>query len=108
MQDRVGEVFNGTVSGVTHFGLFVTLDGLNVDGLVHVTELGNDYFHYDAVRHAMNGERTGKSYRLADRISIKVARVDLETTKIDFVLADETPRLPAPTSKSKTRQNRRS
>ncbi len=108
MQDRVGEVFNGTVSGVTHFGLFVTLDGLNVDGLVHVTELGNDYFHYDAVRHAMNGERTGKSYRLADRISIKVARVDLETTKIDFVLAEETPRLPAPTSKSKTRQNRRS
>ncbi len=92
MQDRVGEVFAGTVSGVTHFGLFVTLDGLNVDGLVHVTELGNDYFHFDPIRHAMNGERTGKSYRLADRITVKVARVDLETTKIDFVLvADEKP-----------------
>jgi ribonuclease R len=90
MQDRVGEVFAGTVSGVTHFGLFVTLDGLNVDGLVHVTELGNDYFHFDPIHHAMNGERTGKSYRLADRITVKVARVDLETTKIDFVLvADE-------------------
>ena len=88
MQDRVGETFDGTISGVTHFGLFVTLDGLNVDGLVHVTELGNDYFHFDAVHHAMNGERSGKSYRLADRIRIKVARVDLEATKIDFVLAD--------------------
>ncbi|MGH8314135.1 MAG: ribonuclease R [Steroidobacterales bacterium] len=89
MQDRVGEIFMGTVSGVTHFGLFVTLDGLNVDGLVHVTELGNDYFHYDAVRHAMNGERSGKVYRLADRIMVKVARVDLEATKIDFVLAGD-------------------
>jgi len=88
MQDRVGETFDGTISGVTHFGLFVTLDGLNVDGLVHVTELGNDYFHFDAVHHAMNGERSGKSYRLADRIKVKVARVDLDATKIDFVLAD--------------------
>jgi ribonuclease R len=88
MQDRIGEVFAGTVSGVTHFGLFVTLDGLNVDGLVHVTELGDDYFHFDPIRHAMNGERTGKSFRLADRITVKVARVDLETTKIDFVLVD--------------------
>ena len=88
MQDKIGEVFAGTVSGVTHFGLFVTLDGLNVDGLVHVTELGNDYFHFDPIRHAMNGERTGKSFRLADRITVKVARVDLEATKIDFVLVD--------------------
>ena len=103
MQDRVGEIFMGTVSGVTHFGLFVTLDGLNVDGLVHVTELGNDYFHYDAVRHAMNGERSGKIYRLADRIMVKVARVDLESTKIDFVLAgDEVAAGP----KKKTRQGR--
>ncbi len=88
MQDRVGEVFTGTVSGVTHFGMFVTLDGLNIDGLVHVTELGNDYFHFDAVHHSLNGERSGKRFRLADRITVKVARVDLETTKIDFVLAD--------------------
>ncbi|HEY7944724.1 MAG TPA: VacB/RNase II family 3'-5' exoribonuclease, partial [Casimicrobiaceae bacterium] len=104
MQDRVGEVFMGTVSGVTHFGLFVTLDGLNVDGLVHVTELGNDYFHYDAVRHAMNGERSGKVYRLADRLMVKVARVDLEATKIDFVLAGD---VAAPEPKKKTRQGRK-
>jgi ribonuclease R len=88
MQDRVGEIFEGTISGATHFGIFVTLDGLNVDGLVHVTELGNDYFHFDATRHALTGERSGKVFRLADRVTVKVARVDLETTKIDFALAD--------------------
>jgi ribonuclease R len=105
MQDRVGETFDGTISGVTHFGLFVTLDGLNVDGLVHVTELGNDYFHFDAVHHAMNGERSGRSYRLADRIKVKVARVDLEATKIDFVLADVSVS-PAAKAAKKTRQGR--
>jgi ribonuclease R len=105
MQDRVGEVFAGTISGVTHFGLFVTLDGLNVDGLVHVTELGNDYFHFDATRHAMTGERTGKSYRLADRIKVKAARVDLEATKIDFVLAAETA-VRAASAPKKTRQGK--
>ena len=91
MQDRVGETFDGTVSGVTHFGLFVTLDGLNIDGLVHVTELGSDYFHFDAIHHALVGERSGKTWRLADRITVKVARVDLEQTKIDFVLPDAPP-----------------
>jgi ribonuclease R len=88
MQDRVGETFAGTISGVVHFGVFVTLDEINVDGLVHVTELGNDYFHFDAVRHALIGERTRTQWRLADRIIVRVARVDLERTKIDFVLAD--------------------
>ena len=90
MQDRIGETFSGTVSGVTHFGLFVTLDGLNIDGLVHVTELGNDYFHFDPIRHALSGERSGRSYRLADRIAVKVARVDLEQARIDFVPDGET------------------
>jgi ribonuclease R len=93
MQDRVGETCAGTVSGVTHFGLFVTLDGLNIDGLVHITELGSDYFHFDPVHHALIGERSGKTWRLADRLTVKVARVDLEQTKIDFVLAeDNTPK----------------
>jgi ribonuclease R len=95
MQDRVGETFAGTVSGVTHFGLFVTLDGLNIDGLVHVTELGSDYFHFDAIHHSLIGERSGKTWRLADRIVVKVARVDLEQTKIDFVLADAPPPIAA-------------
>jgi ribonuclease R len=89
MQDKIGETFDGTVTGVTHFGLFVTLDGLNVDGLLHVTELGNDYFHFDAVHHAMRGERSGIVYRLADRIRVKVVRVDLDQTRIDFARADD-------------------
>ena len=88
MQDKIGEVFEGTVAGVTSFGLFVALDGVYVEGLVHVTELGNDYFQYDKARHEMAGERTGVRYRLGDRLTIKVVRVDLETTKIDFTLVN--------------------
>ena len=79
MQDKVGETFDGTISGVTSFGIFVTLDDLNIDGLVHVTELGRDYFHFDPARHAMIGERSGRSFQLAGRVRVKVARVDLET-----------------------------
>ena len=86
MQDKVGEVFEGTIAGVTAFGVFVALDGVYVEGLVHVTELGNDYFNYDKARHEMLGERTGVRFRLGDRLTIKVARVDLETSKIDFTL----------------------
>ena len=89
MQDKVGESFEGTVSGVTSFGLFVALDGIYVEGLVHVTELGNDYFQYDKARHAMVGERTRVQYRLGDRLRVKVSRVDLETTRIDFTLDNE-------------------
>jgi ribonuclease R len=91
MQDHVGEEFDGTISGVTSFGLFVTLDGLAIDGLVHITELGRDYFHFDAARHALVGERSGVGYQLAGRIRVKVARVDLEQAKIDFVLGDQQP-----------------
>ncbi|MBC7786268.1 MAG: ribonuclease R [Methylophilaceae bacterium] len=87
MQDKLGEIYDGTVAGVTGFGLFVALDGVYVEGLLHVTELGNDYFNFDKARHEMSGERTGVKYRLGDRLTVKVARVDLETSKIDFVLA---------------------
>ncbi len=100
MQDKVGESFDGTISGVTSFGLFVTLDGLNIDGLVHVTELGRDYFHFDAGRHAMIGERSGRIFQLAGRIRVTVARVDLETAKIDFTLADDPGALPDTGSKA--------
>lgn len=86
MQDKIGEEFEGTVAGVTSFGVFVALDGVYVEGLVHVTELGNDYFNYDKARHEMVGERTGVRFRLGDRLTVKVARVDLETSKIDFSL----------------------
>ena len=86
MQDKVGETFEGTISGVASFGIFVTLDGLNVDGLVHVTELPRDYFRYDPMRHSLTGERSGLAFRLADRV--RRARVDLEQARIDFTLAD--------------------
>lgn len=89
MQDKVGETFNGTVAGVTSFGLFVALDEVYVEGLLHVTELGNDYFNFDNMRHEMAGERTGVRYRLGDRLRVKLARVDMESSKIDFVLAPD-------------------
>jgi ribonuclease R len=87
MQDRVGETFEGSVSGVAAFGVFVALDGVYVEGLVHVSDLGSDYFHYDASKHHLLGERTGKRYRLGDRLRVRVARVSLETSRIDFTLA---------------------
>ncbi len=88
MQDHVGGVYEGTITGVTAFGLFVMLDNYYVDGLLHISELGRDYFRYEANRHLLLGERTGKRYRLADRIKVKLVRVDLETRKIDLVPAD--------------------
>jgi ribonuclease R len=87
MRDHVGRVFAGTITGVAPFGLFVTLDDYFVDGLVHISELGRDYFQYDAPRHVLLGERTGKRFRLADRMKVKLVRVDLDTRKIDLVPA---------------------
>ena len=90
MRDHLGSVFDGTISSVTGFGLFVALDDLYVEGLVHVSELGADYYHFDPAKHQMLGERTGKRYRLGDRVRVKVVRVDMESTKIDFVLEADT------------------
>jgi ribonuclease R len=87
MQEHVGSVFEGRVTGVTAFGLFVTLDAYYVDGLVHISELGRDYFRYDAARHLLLGERTGRRFRLADPMQVRLVRVDLERRKIDFVPA---------------------
>jgi ribonuclease R len=87
MQDKLGEEFTGVITGVTTFGIFVQLDELYVEGLVHVTELGTDYFQYDDARHELRGERTGKRYQLTDRVSVQVVRVDLESRKIDLRLA---------------------
>lgn len=89
MKNRLGEEFAGTISGVTGFGIFVTLDDVFVEGLVHISELGQDYFHFDNQKHQIVGERTRKKYQLADRVNIKVVRVDIETSKIDFSLVSE-------------------
>jgi ribonuclease R len=88
MQDHVGGTYEGRVTGVTSFGLFVMLDDYFVDGLVHISELGRDYFRFEPTRHMLLGERTGKRYRLADRLKVKLVRVDLETRKIDLVPAE--------------------
>lgn len=84
MRDRLGEEYGGTISSVTSFGLFVQLDELYVEGLVHITELGGEYFRYDDVRHELRGERTGVRYAVGGRIRVQVSRVDLDGRRIDF------------------------
>ncbi len=87
MQDRIGEVFDGTISGVAGFGVFVALDSVYVEGMIHISELGSDYFQFDQARHLLLGERTGKRYRLGDRLRVKLVRVDLELSRLDFLPA---------------------
>jgi ribonuclease R len=89
MQDRIGEEFAGSVSAVTSFGIFVALDDVFIEGLVHISDLGSDYFHYDDAKHQLVGERTGRRFRLADRVRVQLVRVDMESSKIDFRLAEE-------------------
>ena len=88
MQDRVGEEFIGSVSSVVPFGLFIALDDIFIEGLLHISDLGSDYFHYDETRHALMGERTGKQFRLSDRVKVQLVRVDMATSKIDFRLVE--------------------
>ncbi|MBK1649751.1 ribonuclease R [Rhabdochromatium marinum] len=87
MRDKLGEEFNGTITSVQGFGLFVELDEVYVDGLVHITALDNDFYHFDPIGHRLNGARTGQVYRLGDRLRVRVAAVNLDERKIDFVLA---------------------
>ena len=84
MRDKLGQTFRGRISAVTGFGLFVELDDIYVEGLVHITALKNDYYAFDAVKHRLVGERTGKIYRLGDYMHVQVVRVDLDERKIDF------------------------
>jgi ribonuclease R len=88
LETRIGEEFEGLVSGVTSFGLFVELDYGHISGLVHVTGLPNDYYHYDPVAHRMKGERRGRVFQLADRVKVRVLAVNLEDRKIDFELVE--------------------
>lgn len=87
MQDKVGCEYEGLITGVAPFGLFVTLNDIFVEGLVHVTALRDDYYHFDPIRHRLYGEYTGTVYRLSDHLHVRVVRVDLEEKKIDFDLA---------------------
>ncbi|WP_127556453.1 ribonuclease R [Saccharospirillum alexandrii] len=89
MKDHVGDEFMGTVSSVTNFGLFVQLDEVYVDGLVHISSLASDYYQFNEVAHCLVGERTRVSYGLGDRLQVKVMRVDLDDRKIDFELSGD-------------------
>ncbi len=89
IRDKLGEEFTGVISGVATFGIFVQLDSLFIEGMVHVTELGADHFKFDEARHELRGERTGIRYQLTDRVTVQVSRVDLDARKIDLRLVSE-------------------
>lgn len=86
MREHLGEEYGGVVSAATSFGIFVTLDALYVEGLVHITELGGEYFRFDELRQELRGERTGIRYAIGSRVQVQVSRVDLDGRKIDFRL----------------------
>lgn len=88
MKDRVGETFQGVITAVTGFGLFVELKDIYVEGLVHVTALPGDYYHFDPVHHRLAGERSGRNFRLGDSVEVRVMRVDLDERKIDFEMSE--------------------
>ena len=88
MQDKVGERFAGIVSGVAEFGVFVELEQIFVEGLVHVTELPGDYYQYDPARHALRGRASGKEFGIGQAVEVLVTRVNLDERKIDFKLLD--------------------
>jgi ribonuclease R len=88
MREHLGEEYSGVVTSATSFGIFVTLDTLYVEGLVHITELGGEYFRFDEARQELRGERTGIRYAIGTRVQIQVSRVDLDGRKIDFRLVN--------------------
>ena len=107
MRDKLGEEFDGTITSVLGFGLFVELDQVYIDGLVHITALDNDYYHFDPVGHRLAGERTGQVYRLGDRLRVRVAAVNLDERKIDFVLVEAAKQASKPPAKKRSRPSRR-
>ncbi len=108
MSDKIGEEFAGVISGVTSFGFFVELADVFVDGLVHVSSLGNDYYHFDPARHSLVGERTHTTYRLGDKVKVRLMRVNLDDRKIDFELVGEPRRKAGPEKRgSRVKRSRR-
>lgn len=100
LQDHVGDEFNGVVSAVTSFGLFVELEDLYIEGLVHITALPSDYYNFDASHQRLLGERSGRSFQLGGRVRVQVARVDLDDKKIDLELIESQPPRKAGSGKS--------
>ena len=112
MQDHVGDNFTGVISTVTNFGLFVRLQDLHIEGLVHITALGKDYYHYDDVRMCLTGENSGVKYRVGDVVTVRVAAVNLDEKKIDLTMqstGDDTgDKLRKPNKKSSTKPKKSS
>jgi len=88
MEQHIGDEFNGQVTGVTSFGLFVELEKNRVSGLVHITSLPNDYYHFDPVVHRLTGDRSGKVFQLAQKIRVRIMAVNVDERKIDFELVN--------------------
>jgi len=105
MQDKLGDVYEGTIMGVTNFGIFVELKDIYVEGLVHITALDHDYYRFEPAGHRLRGEKTGKVYQLSDSLKVKVVRVNLDEKKIDFELADKVQKL-KPKRKKKRRRSK--
>jgi ribonuclease R len=107
MENKLGQEYDGVITGVTNFGVFVQLNELQVDGLVHVTSLENDYYKYDVGSQRLVGERSGKAYSLGESMRVRVHSVDMDTRKIDFRPANDSPRKPdsRKPSASKRRRN---
>ena len=102
MREHLGEEFGGVVTAATGFGIFVTLDAMYVEGLVHITELGSEYFRFDEARQELRGERSGMRYAIGTRVRVQVSRVDLDGRKIDFRLVHEGEELLGRAMKDKT------
>jgi len=107
MMDKIGEEFSGLISAVTSFGFFVELEEIYVEGLVHISNLGQDYFHFDPVSRQLRGERTNTVFRLGDSVKIKVVRVDLDEKKIDFELIQKRSAAAKTKSRSRSRQRKK-
>jgi ribonuclease R len=105
MQDKVGKVFEGEITGVTAFGIFVELRDIYIEGLVHISTLSDDYYHYNSSTMALEGELTGQHYRLGMTCNIRVARVDIDDRKIDFQLENpDSPKLPSRKSRARAKK----
>lgn len=108
MLDKIGKIYPGKVSGVTAFGLFVTLDELFVDGLVHVTSLKDDYYSFDPKQHSLTGKRTGLQYKQGQALIVQVAGVNLDDRKIDFTMAPQESHPERKTPPKKSSRSRKS
>jgi len=89
MKDRLGDIFSGTISSVTGFGVLVSLDEIYIEGLIHVTYLGNDYYIFDKSKHALIGERTNEIFTMGDRVRVKVTKIDVDLARIDLNIIEK-------------------